>query len=259
MTNTKFDKASHYLYDLWLSKTQCLSLPEPLRPKTLEEGYEIQNRLIESIGSRILGWKLGVGSEAQLSRTHLKRPLVGQVFEDRVFGSGGFIDLPQSGSITVECEIGLYLSRDISSDPEYEVSADDIADIIFTFEIVRSRFKDRLSVGWPSFVADNVGFEALILGCPLSSNLNNELVNDIAENARIELDGSEVSGVLKGKDSIDPIKALSHLAKHACEHNFTLKQGDIVTTGAYFQPFELSTRGHEVCFKMKDYELKFLL
>lgn len=36
--------------------------------------------------------------------------------------------------------------------------------MILVFEELLSRFADRRAVGWPSFVGDSVGFEALIIG-----------------------------------------------------------------------------------------------
>lgn len=69
------------------------------------------------------------------------------------------------------------------------VDIKDIRSTCLTFEIVRLRFTNRKTVGWPSFAADNVGFEALVVGKSICEGVDLQVMRELAETAVVNLDG----------------------------------------------------------------------
>jgi 2-keto-4-pentenoate hydratase len=68
------DSAAAHLAGLWRSGRQVAALPEELRPSSLTEGYDIQDRLVAALGERVVGWKLGVGSRKARVETQIADP-----------------------------------------------------------------------------------------------------------------------------------------------------------------------------------------
>lgn len=161
--------------------------------------------------------------------------------------------------MTIECEIAFVLDRDIPPQAGRVPVSEDIRATCVTFEVVRSRFVDRKAVGWPSFVADNVGFEALVVGNSLGAGINVPLLADLAETTEVHVDGQRRAGGLSGDAATDPLVSLAHLYAHAAERGQTLKAGDVVTTGAMCQPFDLHETGHQVSARFLGQTLTFTL
>lgn len=49
----------------WRNGTQLTELPAEMRPRTLQEGYDVQDRLIAEMGEKVSGWKLGGNSSCR--------------------------------------------------------------------------------------------------------------------------------------------------------------------------------------------------
>lgn len=246
MPTSHFDPAATatLLLEQWRHETQLQALPPERRPATLDDGYAAQDALFAAAGGVRAGWKLGVGSPAQLRAGQLTRPLIGQLEQARLYPSGAQVRVPQRGAITVECEIAFVLARDIAPAAGREVDPADIRHACVTFELVRSRFTDRRAVGWPSFVADNVGFEALVISEPFSDGLDSGLLQQVDASAVVLLDGQAKVRAQTGDDVTDPLRSLAALYAHAADRGITLRAGDIVTTGAMCKPFDIDGPGH---------------
>ncbi len=245
------------LLTTWRAATLLDSLPVALRPHTLQQGYAAQDCLFKAAGGSRAGWKLGVGSPAAMRAAQLSRPLIGQLEAARCHTSGARLHLPMNGPLTIECEIAFVLARDIEPLPGRGVQPDDIRHTCLTFEVVRSRFIDRKSVGWPSFTADNVGFEALIIGPPACTGLDLQVLRELAQTTVVHLNGEPRARTLHGDAATDPLNSLAALYAHAAEQGETLRAGDIVSTGALCEPFDISGSGHELTVRYLGRELCF--
>jgi 2-keto-4-pentenoate hydratase len=239
------------------NRTLLERLPADTRPTTLEQGYVAQDAFFEAAGGTCGGWKLGAGSPAAMRAANLSRPLVGQLDQARLHGSGAHLQLDPAAPITIECEVGFILERDLPPDPGRTINAADIRATCVTFEVVRSRFIDRKSVGWPSFVADNVGFEALIVGDTFCSGLDEALLHELADTVVVDLDGQPRARSLTGEAATDPLNSLKALYAHAAERGVTLRAGDIVSTGAMCEPFDIVGTGHELSVRYFGKVLRF--
>lgn len=261
MPTSTFNPAAtaELLLDQWRRETQLEALPVALRPQTLAEGYAAQDALFRAAGGVRGGWKLGVGSPAQLRAGNLSRPLIGQLEAQRLHRSGAQVRLPLNAPVTVECEIAFVLARDLPPLAGREVDPADIRHACVTFELVRSRFVDRRAVGWPSFVADNVGFEALVVSAPFSDGLDADLLRQVDASATVSLDGQVKARAQSGDDVTDPLRSLAALYAHAADRNVTLRAGEIVSTGAMCKPFDIVGAGHVLRATYLDQELMLSL
>ncbi|CAM4017930.1 2-keto-4-pentenoate hydratase [Bordetella bronchialis] len=232
--------AAALLAQAWQEGRQLSEIPEDIRPRNLTEGYALQDAFIKTYadrtGDRGAGWKLGVGSAAAMQAAGTDRPLVGRVLAGHRYDDGATVRVLCQAPITVEFEIAFVLGRDISpgaapADPMQAVASTHIA-----FELVLSRFINRRAVGWPSFVGDSVGFEASILGPQIDAAAIQRGVASVA----VEANGQAMGGGLSGDDGIEPVQMLRYLFEHACYHGLTLRAGDVVTTGAVAQPFDIA-------------------
>lgn len=253
----KITEAAKFIAKRWVSGELEFQLPDSLKPASLNEGYEIQAELLRQLKASPNGWKLAVASDNQVAQSNLDRGLVGRLLSERSYPSGAHIDTPISGALTIECEIGLRLARDILPTESVTIDNDLIDAVTFNFEIVRSRFVDRRAIGWPSFVADDAAYEAIVIGEPLATQITDELLSKFQNECAVSLDGTTVSSALTGKDGIHPLTSLRYLIEHAREHNLQLFKGQMITTGAFCKPFDIADRGHKISFAYPNYSLSF--
>jgi 2-keto-4-pentenoate hydratase len=235
MTFAAADAAAAWMTELWHSGRQATALPADLRPATIADGYDIQDRFIAGLDLPIAGWKLGVGSPRQRAETGAGGSIAGRIFAARCHQPSDTIILPDRAPVTVEFEIAYVLGRDIRPDEPASDPMAAIGETRVTFELVRSRFTDRRAVGWPSFAADNAAFEALVIGPAVDgSNLD-----ALAASAVVLVDGEERARALTGEDATDPVQAYVDFIATARERNMLLPRGSIISTGTVTKPFNI--------------------
>ncbi|MGW1420047.1 2-keto-4-pentenoate hydratase [Bradyrhizobium manausense] len=240
---TSFDPnpAARLLAEVWHGSQQISELPPDVRPANIDQGYDIQDRLIDLLGVPMVGWKLGVGSARLKQQSGVGRSIAGRVLESRRHEPGAAVRLSFAAPVTIEFEIAFVLGTDLdpsfSGDPR---SA--IAETRVTFELVMARFVDRRSVGWPSFAADDSGFEALIVGERIDEGQIPELMSSLV----VSVDGQQMARAAAGDDATDPYGAFADLVAIARERNTILPKGSIISTGSASIPFAVSAPKGEV-------------
>jgi 2-keto-4-pentenoate hydratase len=231
--------AAALLAAAWKDGTRLVELPAAVRPRTLQQGYDVQDALIDRLGDRVAGWKLGVGSPNAMRMTGAQRPIAGRVLAAACYGLGETVTIANGASVVVEFEIAFVLARDIAPGTAPHSPLDAVSDTRVTFELVQSRFVDRRAVGWPSFAADNAAFRTLVVGPAMASERIRTLVDEVI----VRVDGRETARGAVGDDRTDAIASLDALFAHAAERGITLQRGMIVSTGSVSQPFDLGASG----------------
>ncbi|MFO1313232.1 MAG: fumarylacetoacetate hydrolase family protein [Burkholderiales bacterium] len=246
--------AAQILAAAWRDDTQMDALPADVRPGSLREGYDVQDLVSAQLGDPTVGWKLGLGSADAMRRSGLGHPLIGRVTASRCFVPGDVVELRTRAPVTIEFEIAFRLARDIppGAVPSAPITA--VETIHLTCEVVRARYVDRRAVGWPSFVADDAGFRALVVGPSISASQAQGLAASII----VDVDGKEKVRGARGGDRTDPVGSLAALLAHAGERGITLRRGDIVSTGAASVPFDLD-RSAQILARAEGVELGFRL
>nr|NYU04865.1 hypothetical protein [Pseudomonas sp. SbOxS1] len=76
----------------------------------------------------------------------------------------------------------------------------------------------------------------------------------------VYLDGEPKAKGLFGDPATDPFNSLSALYEHAAERGYTLREGDIISTGAMCEPFDLAASGeHHVSVTYLGKSLEFFV
>lgn len=234
--------AGTVLAQRWRVGDQWVALPEEIRPSDLDAGYALQSTVLAQTGETPCGWKLGVGNPNALRKFNLSRPLFGRLTAQRMHDAAEPIVLSRSAPVTVEFEIAFVLNRDIAPGDAPADPFDAVASAHPAFELVLSRYVDRMAVGWPSFIGDNVGFEAFVLGEEVSLSE----VPGIIERIEVYTDGVLSTRGVTGDDLPGTGQALEHLFEHAAHYGVTLRRGEIVTCGAVAKPYDVAAEDAEI-------------
>ncbi len=215
-------------------------IPEVLRPRTIPEGYDIQDRMVADslrggpLRDKAAGWKLGLGSANGMRGAKLARPLIGRVFAGRLHANHAVVTAPAGAKALIEIEMAFTLSRDVAPSETVANPLDIVGHANLVSEIVLSRFVDRTIVGLPSFAADSVGFHALVIG----PKVTYAQLSAINRSLAVTLDGKSAVSAQTGDDSLDPVTMMGYLMAHARDRGITLRKGEIVTTGTLSKPFD---------------------
>jgi 2-keto-4-pentenoate hydratase len=249
----EFDPASAaaLLAQAWRAGTQMKELPAPIRPTSISQGYDVQDRLIGELAQPVAGWKLGAGSHLQKRQSGIGRSIAGRVLRSRLYGDREIVPLPSAAPVTVEFEIAYVLARDILPDETPFPVLEAVAEVRTSFELVLSRFVDRRAVGWPSFAADNGAFHALVLG----ERIQPQRMDDLRATLQVTLDGEPAANSAQGDDITDPVAALSDLVAIARERRMTLPKGSVISTGTVSKPFTCSAPSAVIAARYLDTEL----
>ena len=246
------EPAARFLADVWRGSQQIAELPSPMRPANMEQGYDIQDRLVGLLAEPVVGWKLGVGSAKLKEQSGIGRSIAGRILGTRCHDPGATVRLSFMAPVTIEFEIAFVLGKDIDHQFTGDIESA-IGETRVTFELVMARFVDRRAVGWPSFAADNSGFEALVIGEKIDARRIPELLNSL----RILVDGQHRAGPARGDDVTDPYGALTDLVSIARERKMKLPMGSVISTGSASLPFAASLPKANVTASYLGKELSF--
>ena len=230
--------AARRLAAAWNDQAWLDPLPPEERPTTLDEGYDIQARLQQELGDGSIGWKIAGSSVKGLRLSPSGKALFGFLRTSCAHASGVGLPLPP-GAVTLEVEVAVRFARDAAPASEaFDASMIDAAFV--AIEVVRSRFHDRKAVGQPSFVADDAGFHAFVLGDELPGGLQSPA---LAAPAALHRDGAPLAGPMVGEEATDVLAALALFWTHAASRNLRVPAGTIVTTGTQTAPVDVREAG----------------
>lgn len=199
-------------------------LPEALQPRSLQEGYLIQDLVVGDQG--VAGWKiLATAAPENFSCAALAAP-------DAIADGG---DLPRGErKPEVEVEVAVQITRDLPPGKTY--TKDDILSAIgaahVAFEIVESRFNNRKAANPLAAHADAQSSRAMVIGSGTAEWQGLDLP---ALDIVLTLDGVELARKCGGASAAQVVEALVWLANHAAGRA-GLKAGQHVITGARIGP-----------------------
>jgi 2-keto-4-pentenoate hydratase len=218
------------LADAWRIGEPLRELPEEYRPKTTQDGMQVQDALAEELGFEVGGWKIGCTSEYAQKLLKTNGPFAGRVFATRMFPSGTKLAGSAYRMRGLEGEFAFVLGKDLKPRKRPYSRAEvlaAVAELRPAVELVDSRFADWLAVNTPSLIADMGCNAALIVGAPVKGWKKIDLIKAAV---KMKVDG-KVVGSGKGGDALgDPALALTWLANELRERD-GLKAGQIVSTG----------------------------
>jgi 2-keto-4-pentenoate hydratase len=164
--------AADFLFDLRQSRRTATALPDDFVPRSIAEGYAIQEHLVaklrERFASRPIGYKIACTSELAQRALGVDGPFFGVMLSHSSHPSGAVLPGDEFTVRCVEAEFGFEMAADVPAGPGY--TADSIREFIGaaipSIEIVDHRYHDWKTVGAPSLLADNAIHGAWVYGEP---------------------------------------------------------------------------------------------
>lgn len=190
---------------------------------------EINTRLWEAEGRRIVGRKAGLTAKAVQQQLGVDQPDFGVLFEDMRVADGGTLDPAKCLQPKAEAEIAFVLGSDLSSasSTPAEVAAA-VATVHAAIEIVDSRIADW-KITFADTVADNGSSAFFVLadeGLPLEGLDLEGAAMEMSFNGKVVSTG--VGSAALG----NPLNAAAWLACTLASRGEPLKAGDILLAGA---------------------------
>lgn len=235
-----FDPLEAAIYLDCASRTglRIRDLPPEARPSSLTEGYAVQSLFVERMNEEIVGWKIAGASPRGLRGELPAAPAHGCLTASRVLASGAALTFPSNTCVTLETEVAFRFGRTVSPAEENFDPASMIEHAFVAIEVVCSRYIDRRAVDQPSFVADNLGFHALICGEQIEVS-----ARFFEAEAGIWRNGERIAESLSGDERTRPFDSLAFLWSVLARQRKTISEGAIATTGTLSAPVDTDCSG----------------
>jgi 2-keto-4-pentenoate hydratase len=229
-------KPTHEDLALRLREAYSLGAVPPMRdgldPIDADGAYavqEINTRIWQAQGRRIVGRKAGLTAKAVQHQLGVDQPDFGVLFDDMRVADGGTLDASCGLQPKAEAEIAFVLGKDLSSpNTTSEMAADAVATVHAAIEIVDSRIADW-KITFADTVADNGSSAYFVLskeGLPLDGLDLEGATMEMKINGEVRSNG--VGSAPLG----NPLNAAAWLACTLAQRGEPLKAGDILLAGA---------------------------
>jgi len=221
-------------------QTRIEALPAPLRPKTRENGYAIQQWIETESEAPLFGWKIAATSLAGQAHVDVDGPLVGRILTEQRLFAGDAYAIGKNHMRVGELEFAFRFRRDIPPVRPAWTVTDAIAEVEalhIAIEVPDSRYERYDRVGAPQLIADNACAHRFLLGPEASVDwrlldLSAHTVIGLVDDVTVETgSGGNVLG--------DPRRALAWFLEEQARFDVTVRKGQIVTTGTCVQPIML--------------------
>ncbi len=200
-------------------------------PFGLDEAYQIQEAMIRSMSAPVVGWKIGLTSQASQHMLGVTEPMSGPLFEGSVFGDKAALAVCESDLRIVEAEIGVTLGADLNTD-KAAFSQEDVLPAIASvhpmFELATKRLPGGMRETAQWIVADGGINQAIVVGegAAFSPEVDLPMVK-----AQVTINNKPASEGIGSNVMGSPIAAMVWLANHLKSRNISLKKGDFIATG----------------------------
>ena len=199
-------------------------LPAELVPDTRETAYAVQNETVAALGA-VGAWKVA-------PKPADGEPFCSPILAQHVFADGATLARKELRGLAMEVEIAVTLKADLPL-RSGAYTADEIkaavASFHLAFEVVASRYRDRLTTPQLAGIADLQSNGAVILGQAVAANEWPEFGQQAMS---MYLDGALAQASEGNASTENMLQSLSWLAGHAAARGLPLKSGDVIITGA---------------------------
>jgi 2-keto-4-pentenoate hydratase len=226
--------ACEYLLDLRQTQRPVAALPADVTPRSLAEGYQVQEqlvrRLLDRSGGHPIGYKVACTSALAQRALGVDGPFFGTLLSHSTLPSPATL---RASSFTVRCveaEFGFEMAEDVPTGPAWtaETIRGFIGAALPSIEVVDHRYHDWQVVGAPSLLADNAIHGAWVAGdpCPGWRDI------DFARHpVTLTIDGGKTFPGSGAAVLGNPLAVVAWLANELPRFGRRLRRGDRVTTG----------------------------
>lgn len=226
--------ACEYLLDLRRTRKPVAALPADIVPRSLAEGYEVQDRLVRELlarsGGRPIGYKIACTSELAQKALGVDGPFFGVLMSQSSQPDPGRLRASEFNVRCAEAEFGFEMGEDVPAGPAYtaETIRPFIGAALPGIEIVDHRYHSWQTVGAPSLLADNAIHGAWVFGEPYAGWRDIDFATHpvtLTINGERTLPGS--GAAVLG----NPLTVVAWLANELPRFGRRLRRGDRITTG----------------------------
>jgi 2-keto-4-pentenoate hydratase len=225
------DQAAHMLRDARIGKYQIESLPEEATPRTIADGYAVQERLLELLDIAPAGWLLGLTNADMQQNFAIDHPYYARLLAPNLYRGPARFAADDFLTRGLECEVAFRMARDLPSRGEpYSMAevADAVAAMMPSIEVVNAHFRDWLARDVASILADNGTDGALVLGAEVTGWRG---IDRVSLPVRLSING-ERAAEGRGENALgDPLRALTWLANALSARGKGLRAGEVINTG----------------------------
>ncbi len=205
---------------------------------TLEEAYQIQDqgiRLRLSQGEKIIGYKMGLTSEAKRAQMGLGSPIYGVLTDRMQVQNGAYFSLKGKIHPKIEPEIAFKTKRTLKGQVTQEQALAACESVCAAMEVLDSRYTGFKYFSLEDVVADNSSSSYFILGSPISpSGLDLSTLEMI-----MEVNGKAVQSARSSAISGHPVNSIVQLCELLTSRGLELPAGSLVLAGAATQAVTL--------------------
>lgn len=227
--------AADLLFEMRLNRRTVAALPADVAPRSLAEGYAVQEALVrklsEHFGSHSIGYKIACTSAVAQQALGVDAPFFGVLLSHSSHRSPAA--LPAAG-FTVRCaeaEFGFEMAADVPAGPAYTAGSirPFVGAVLPSIEIVDHRYHDWQSVGAPSLLADNAIHGAWVWGEPVTDGWRD--LDFASHPTALTVNGRQTFPGSGAAVLGNPLSVLAWLANELPKYGRRLQAGDRVTTG----------------------------
>ncbi len=219
---------------------ELIALPEKLQPKSLKEGYAIQDIIIETITTPQVGWKVAITNKPLMNKAGVKEPVSGPLFKKWTH-EAPFEELHGFPTLYgFEFEFAFKMKTDLPHKKEpytIEEVKNAVESMHIAIEPVGTRYDaSSMQVGVNLFAADHGGNFSFIHSPAIA---NWEQI-DLANVEVVAYFNAKEVGREKGANVLgNPLNSLTWLANHLPKRGHLIKKDDWITTGAVIGPLPI--------------------
>ncbi len=218
-------------------QNQLIELPDSVKPQTLEDGYKIQDEIIQKIDTQQKGWKVAITSDELMKMAGVTEPVSGPLFEQWIYPNSHTVNNGAPTLYGFEFEFAFKMAKDLPP-KEQPYSRKEVLAAVGSLHLALEPVGTRYTVGpvksgVPQFAADHGGNYGFVYGPAIPNwqnvDLSQVMITGYFNDKKIGQEpGSNVMG--------DPINSLTWLANHLPKRGYSLKAGEWVVTGAALGP-----------------------
>lgn len=211
-------------------------------PKKRVLAYQIQQhqlRLREENQETLIGWKMGLTSEAKRKQMNLDSSLYGHLTNRMLVGERQLYLLDGKIHPKVEPEIAFVMAQNVEGHVTRDQAYAAIGSVCCALEILDSRYKQFKYFSMEDVIADNSSSCDFVLGAKI---LDFQKLNLANLSMKMFVNGELAQSGNSRDISGDPVQSLVELSQLLAEQGKFIRAGDVVLAGAATQAVELKSK-----------------
>lgn len=209
------------------------------RNLTRADAYAIQEMQLSfrlDKDENLIGWKMGLTSEAKRKQMNLDSPLYGVLTDKMQVKNNGTFFLKGSIHPKIEPEIAFHIKHDLQGNVTREEVLSACSGVAACLEILDSRYTEFRYFSMEDVISDNSSSSHFVMGEWIDDFKNLDLIN-----LKMQMfinDKPTQTGISKDISG-DPVVSVIQLCQMLSQRNRILKAGSIVLAGAATPAVEL--------------------